>query len=115
MIYYVAAAFAVVTVIVILWLVQPYKNWKKNFDARQYQPISITDSKGTTLSLTDYQSKVESEPKPELSLVVPAYNEEERISSMLADVAAFVKSKKITHEISIANDGSRDNTTKVAL
>jgi len=22
--------------VVLLWLIQPYKNWKKNFDARQY-------------------------------------------------------------------------------
>ena len=38
----IAIAIAVGLVIVLLWLIQPYKNWKKNFDARQYQPISIT-------------------------------------------------------------------------
>lgn len=34
---------------------------------------------------------------------------------MLADVAAFVKPKKINHEIIIANDGSKDKTTEAAL
>lgn len=74
MIVYVAGGLAVIVIVAILWLVQPYKNWKKNFDARQYQPISITDKKGNTSSLNDYQSKVEGQTQPELSLVVPAYN-----------------------------------------
>lgn len=42
MIVYFAAGVAALIIIVILWLVQPYKNWKKNFDARQYEPITIT-------------------------------------------------------------------------
>jgi hypothetical protein len=31
---------------VVLWLIQPYKNWKKNFDNRQYEPILINTLKG---------------------------------------------------------------------
>lgn len=54
MIHYIAAALILLLVIVILWLVQPYKNWKKNFDARQYQPISIFDRKQKTYSLPEY-------------------------------------------------------------
>jgi hypothetical protein len=39
---YLAILFGVALLIVILWLIQPYKNWKKNFDNRQYEPITIT-------------------------------------------------------------------------
>ncbi len=54
MIHYIAIALATILAIGILWLVQPYKNWKKNFDARQYQPISITDLKHKKYTLPEY-------------------------------------------------------------
>lgn len=34
---------------------------------------------------------------------------------MLADVAKYFKRKHIDHEIIVVNDGSKDQTTKVAL
>ena len=34
---------------------------------------------------------------------------------MLADVAAYFKSKSIKHEIIVVNDGSKDSTSEVAL
>lgn len=34
---------------------------------------------------------------------------------MLADVAKYFKNKNIKHEIIVVNDGSKDQTTKVAL
>lgn len=43
---YLAILFGVALLIVILWLIQPYKNWKKNFDNRQYEPITITTLSG---------------------------------------------------------------------
>ena len=36
-------ALVLAVIVGLLWVIQPYKNWKKNFDARQYEPISITD------------------------------------------------------------------------
>ena len=56
MIAYIGVLFAIALIIVVLWLVQPYKNWKKNFDARQYEPISITDRKRTKSNISDYLS-----------------------------------------------------------
>ena len=58
---------------------------------------------------------MKSHKQPEISLVVPAYNEEERIPLMLSDVAALFKPKDTTHEIIVVNDGSKDQTSKVAL
>ena len=34
---------------------------------------------------------------------------------MLADVALYIKNRKISHEIIVTNDGSKDQTTSVAL
>jgi hypothetical protein len=56
MIAYIGVLLALTLVIVVLWLVQPYRNWKKNFDARQYEPISITDRKRSKRNISDYLS-----------------------------------------------------------
>jgi hypothetical protein len=46
MLEYFGILFLILLIIVVLWLIQPYKNWKKNFDNRQYEPITITNIKG---------------------------------------------------------------------
>ena len=51
----------------------------------------------------------------ELSLVVPSYNEEERLPIMLDQTLAHLNKLTITYEIIIVNDGSKDKTTEAAL
>jgi dolichyl-phosphate beta-glucosyltransferase len=56
----------------------------------------------------------------DLSIVVPAYNEEERLPIMLEDTMAYLtqrqqKQPNFTYEILIVDDGSRDRTVEVAL
>lgn len=53
-------------------------------------------------------------PSPEVSLVIPAYNEEQRLSQSLAEVAAFMNSFPMPMEVLIVNDGSRDRTPEIA-
>ena len=45
-----------------------------------------------------------------LSIVVPVYNEERRISSNLSEIISYMNKKRLNHEIIIVNDGSTDNT-----
>lgn len=50
-----------------------------------------------------------------LSLIIPAYNEELRILTMLKETTDFLKKKSalnkdFTYEIIVVDDGSRDNT-----
>lgn len=73
MLEYLAILFALGLLVVALWLIQPYKNWKKNFDNRQYEPITITTLKAEKLSREDYLSK--NSTKVDISLIVPSYNE----------------------------------------
>ncbi|MFA5337249.1 MAG: dolichyl-phosphate beta-glucosyltransferase [Candidatus Omnitrophota bacterium] len=49
-----------------------------------------------------------------LSIVIPAYNEEENISSTLQDIAQYLKTKNYSYEIIVVDDASRDKTAELA-
>jgi len=55
-------------------------------------------------------------PSPELSLVVPAYNEEKRLPVSLARIAEWLGSRvpRLTAEVLVVDDGSSDRTAAVA-
>ena len=48
-----------------------------------------------------------------LSIVIPAYNEAERLPAMLLDLKSFLKDSDLDSEVIIVNDGSKDNTVNV--
>lgn len=50
---------------------------------------------------------------PFLSLVIPAYNEESRISDTISSVTTFLDSRSFDWELIIANDGSTDDTAAI--
>lgn len=49
-----------------------------------------------------------------LSIIIPAYNEEERIGKILRRVDAYLKEQVFTAEIVVVIDGAKDNTARVA-
>ncbi|MEI6082995.1 MAG: dolichyl-phosphate beta-glucosyltransferase [Verrucomicrobiota bacterium] len=51
---------------------------------------------------------------PYLSVVIPAYNEEERLKKHVPGIVTYLQSKSWTHEIIVVNDGSKDGTAKAA-
>ncbi|XP_026468576.1 dolichyl-phosphate beta-glucosyltransferase [Ctenocephalides felis] len=58
-------------------------------------------------------------PTVKLSVVIPAYNEQDRLPPMLDECLAHLKSKsdsdpEFTFEVIVVSDGSKDNTVKVA-
>lgn len=52
--------------------------------------------------------------RPFLSIVVPAYNEEERLVVSLGKIAAYLDAGGIDAEILVVDDGSKDRTAEVA-
>ncbi|KAJ2744953.1 dolichyl-phosphate beta-glucosyltransferase [Coemansia sp. BCRC 34301] len=57
----------------------------------------------------------------DLSIIVPAYNEEERLPVLLNDICEYVarrrkeKAGRFSYELMIMDDGSKDRTSEVAL
>ena len=51
--------------------------------------------------------------EPYLSVVIPAYNEEERLKRFIPRIVQFLQSKSRPFEIVVVNDGSGDDTAKV--
>jgi dolichyl-phosphate beta-glucosyltransferase len=49
----------------------------------------------------------------EVSIVIPAYNEEKRIGHSLEKILNYIRVKTFSREIIVVNDGSRDNTSSV--
>ena len=50
----------------------------------------------------------------QLSLIIPAYNEEERIGSSLRKAVDYLDKKNISYEIIVVDDGSKDRTIEAA-
>jgi undecaprenyl-phosphate 4-deoxy-4-formamido-L-arabinose transferase len=50
---------------------------------------------------------------PELSVVIPAYNEESRLPATLERVQAFLAADTRPYELVLVDDGSRDGTLRV--
>ena len=53
-------------------------------------------------------------PRPRLSLVIPAYNEEQRIQRSLEAVADYLDGQCYPFEVIVADDGSTDATMRIA-
>jgi glycosyltransferase involved in cell wall biosynthesis len=53
-------------------------------------------------------------PPPDLSIVIPAYNEELRLPAALAQVSAYIRAGSRPTEVIVVDDGSRDRTADIA-
>ena len=51
---------------------------------------------------------------PELSIIIPSYNEEVRLPATLTRIAAYTRSSNRAIVVIVVDDGSRDNTVAVA-
>lgn len=50
----------------------------------------------------------------QLSIIIPCYNEEERLPQTLREIAAYISTSKMEAEVIVVDDGSQDRTAKVA-
>lgn len=51
--------------------------------------------------------------QPELSVIIPVYNEEDRVGKTLQSAMAYLKKKRLFAEILVVDDGSKDGTVAV--
>ncbi|KAK9466317.1 nucleotide-diphospho-sugar transferase [Lipomyces arxii] len=59
--------------------------------------------------------QIEDESEVEISVIVPAYNEKERLPGMLTEAIEVLTKWGITWEIIVVDDGSTDGTDQVAV
>ncbi len=52
--------------------------------------------------------------KPDVSIVIPAYNESSRLSQPLGAILSFIEKNKLEAEVIVVDDGSSDDTSEVA-
>jgi dolichyl-phosphate beta-glucosyltransferase len=55
------------------------------------------------------------DPRPHISVIIPAYNEEDRLGRTLAETSLFFSTKPYLSEIIVVDDGSTDKTTKLVM
>lgn len=55
-----------------------------------------------------------SDARPELSLIIPSFNEELRLPGTLAAIAKYIRASRRHTEVIVVDDGSRDQTAAVA-
>jgi dolichyl-phosphate beta-glucosyltransferase len=53
-------------------------------------------------------------PTPLLSIIIPAYNEEDRLPDTLAQVTSFIESQTYPAEVLVVENGSQDRTLEIA-
>lgn len=53
------------------------------------------------------------QPRPELSVVMPVYNEEDNLSSLCARLSAVLEQTGMSYEIIFVDDGSRDQSLSI--
>jgi glycosyltransferase involved in cell wall biosynthesis len=51
----------------------------------------------------------------DLSIIIPAYNEEQRLPGTLDKVAAFLSAQTYSYEVLVIENGSRDRTLEIAM
>lgn len=51
--------------------------------------------------------------KPYLSVIIPAYNEADRLPTTLIDIDKHLREADFDYEILVVNDGSKDNTAEI--
>uniref|UniRef100_A0A3P9ID97 Dolichyl-phosphate beta-glucosyltransferase n=1 Tax=Oryzias latipes TaxID=8090 RepID=A0A3P9ID97_ORYLA len=105
------AALGFIVVLVVAHLTAGMANVSRHEKEKSF--LTATGEKRPFPSLHDPHSR-------ELSVVIPAYNEELRMPVMLDEAMEYLETRQkktpsFTYEVIVVDDGSRDRTTEIAL
>ena len=53
-------------------------------------------------------------PPPDLSIIIPSFNEEQRLPGSLEKIAAYIRERRPNTEVIVVDDGSTDKTAQGA-
>lgn len=106
----VAIFIAVIALIIVAMSTKPYPDLGR-YDSEKYF-LNEKQEKCLFPSVNDPASV-------ELSVIVPAYNEEERLPMMMDEALEYLEERKkklksFTYEVIVVDDGSKDKTTQTA-
>lgn len=106
----VAIIVAVIALIIVAMSTKPYPDLGR-YDSEKYF-LNEKQEKCLFPSINDPASV-------ELSVIVPAYNEEERLPMMMDEALEYLEKRKkklksFTYEVIVVDDGSKDKTTQTA-
>uniref|UniRef100_A0A0A1XHC4 Dolichyl-phosphate beta-glucosyltransferase n=1 Tax=Zeugodacus cucurbitae TaxID=28588 RepID=A0A0A1XHC4_ZEUCU len=107
----VVAVFLAVLFVIQKAITNPFPVIKRRKEEKHFlDPIRIQN--------VDFPS-VEDAPTVDLSVIVPAYNEEQRLPKMLEECMSFLEEKAkdgvFTYEVIVVSDGSSDGTVSLGL
>ena len=118
----------------VFWFIEPYSRYKNQSGDRRFSFYINGEKQATsasTLPLLLRPTKTKAEPNDyghiqtselcDLTLVVPCYNEDQRLPSMMESHLAYIKQKQASGvlppriEFVLVDDGSRDKTFDIIL
>ena len=77
--------------------------------------MKLSGSSKTVIQKITVSTEVDDGPVDhDLTLVIPAYNEESRLPKTLADAKAYLDDWGINYRVVVVDDGSRDSTATLA-
>ncbi len=77
------------------------------------QPAATRDPCGTDSSAEDLRAGAAEARIPTLSVVIPAYNEQENVPTLYERLTSVLSQRQETYELVFVDDGSRDRTTEL--
>lgn len=82
-------------------------------DHLRTQTVALGEQEERTEPSLHAPSAKSQDERPELTIVIPAFNEAQRLPWSLAAVKGYLEEKPITSEVIIVDDGSTDGTNEI--
>ena len=102
---------------IILWvlLVAVCFSWSVEYHRQSYVGLQLDFVDPENIALAKPAPSIAQDATLDLSVVVPAFNEEARIKAMLDEAVEWLTQQQLTWEIIVVDDCSKDETSAVVL